>query len=127
MDINPARVDPPPIPLIKETYTGKSDGYNVKIKLCIYTTSITLDLYEFRMSLFDHGETEELLLFIRKFQMTLVATGMLETEAKVQYICTLVRGEALHQFHLLSSDVENTNTSLNVDDLLKGLAWYFSC
>ena len=37
----------------------------------------------------------------------------------------LFRGEALRQFGLLSADVENTDTSLNVDYLLKGLAWYF--
>ena len=49
-------------------------------------------IYEFRMSLFDHGDPEELLLFVRNFQMTIAATGMLETEEKVQYLCTLVCG-----------------------------------
>ena len=46
-------------------------------------------------------------------------------EAKVQYICTLVRGEGLRQFDLLSADVKNTDTPLDMDYLLKGLAWYF--
>ena len=54
--------------------------------------------------------------------MTLVATGALETEAKVQYLRTLVRGEALRQFDLVSSDAENTETLFDVDYLLKGLA-----
>ena len=54
--------------------------------------SSTPGLSEFRMSLSDHGEPEELLLFVQNFQMTLEATGMLETEAKVHYLCTLVRG-----------------------------------
>ena len=53
--------------------------------------------------------------------MTLAVTGMLEMEAKVWYLCTLVRGEALHQFDLLYSDVENMDTSLTVDCLLNGL------
>ena len=57
--------------------------------------------------------------------MTLGATETLETEAKVQYICTLVRGKSLHQFDLLSDDMKNIETSLDMDDLLKGLAWYF--
>ena len=50
---------------------------------------------------------------------------MLETNAKVQYICKLVCGEVLRQFDLLSDDVENTDTSLTVDYPLKGLAYYF--
>ena len=57
--------------------------------------------------------------------MTLTATGTLETEVKVQYLFTLVYGETLCQFYLLSDDVENTDTSLNVDYLLNSLAWCF--
>ena len=56
------------------------------------------DLYEFKIDLFDKGDLEELLLLVRNFNMTLAASGTLETGAKVQYICTLVRGEALRQF-----------------------------
>ena len=60
------------------------------------------------MSLFDHGKPEELLFFVEKFQMTLVATGIFETEAKVRYLRTLVRGEALRQFDLLYAEMKNT-------------------
>ena len=77
------------------------------------------------MSLFDHGNPEEFLLFVWYFKMTLATTVTLETEAKVQYFRTLVHREALRQFYLLSADVENTDTSLNLDCLLKGLAWYY--
>ena len=48
-------------------------------------TSITSYLYEFRMSLFNYGHTEEFLLFILNVQMTLAATGTLDAEAKVRY------------------------------------------
>ena len=104
VDTNPFPVEPPPIPLIKETSTGKSDGDHVKLKLCRDPTPSTSDLYEFRMSLFDYVEPEEFLLFMQNFPMNLAATGMLEMEAKVQYICVLVRGEALRHFDLVSSD-----------------------
>ena len=57
--------------------------------------SSTLDLYEFRMSFFDNGELEDFLLFVRNFNMTLVATGTLETGSNIQYLCTLIYGEAL--------------------------------
>ena len=75
------------------------------------------------MYFFDHGKPEEFLMFIRNFSMTLAVTGMLEMDAKIQYLCTLVRGEALHQFYLLPADAENTKT-LNVDYYIKGLALY---
>ena len=42
---NPSHMEHPPIPLIKETYIGKSDKYFVKLKLSRDPTSITLDLY----------------------------------------------------------------------------------
>ena len=58
------------------------------------------------MSLFDNGKLEEFLLFVRNFNMNLAESGMLEVDTEFQYLCTLVRGEALRQFELLSSDVE---------------------
>ena len=57
--------------------------------------------------------------------MTLAATGTLETEANVKYLRKLVRGELLHQFDLFSADMKNIETPLDVDYLLKSLAWYF--
>ena len=45
-------------------------------------------------------------------------------EAKVQYLHTLVCGEVLHPFDLVSADAKNSETQLDVDYLLKGLAWY---
>ena len=124
-DTNPSHVEPPPIPLIKETSTGKSDKDYFKLKLRSYPMSITSDLYEFIMSLFDHENPEEFLLFVWNFNMTLAATGTLETNAKVQYLFTLVHGEVLCHIGLLYADMENTDTSLTVYYLLKGLVWYF--
>ena len=56
--------------------------------------------------------------------MTLAASGTMETGMKSQNLRTLVRGEALSQFDLLSDDVEGTQT-LDVDEIIKGLAHYF--
>ena len=58
-------MDPPLIPLIKSENYEKSDKYCVKIKLLWDTTSQKLDLHELKMALFDNGEPEEFLLFIR--------------------------------------------------------------
>ena len=62
-----------------------------------------LDIYQFKFSLFDNGKPEEFLLFVRNFNKTLAASGMLEEDLNFQYICTLVSGEALRHFYLLSA------------------------
>ena len=121
---NTDHVDPPTITLVKETSTGKPYWDYVKLNLRRYPTSSTLDPYEFRMSLFDYGKPEEFLLLVQNFQMNRASTGMLETEAKIQYLCTLVHGDALRQFDLLSADVKNTETPLDVNYIIKGLVWY---
>ena len=95
---NPVHVEPLPIILTKEQYNGKSDGDFVKLKCCRYPTSIMSELYESNMSLFDHSNAEEFLLFIPNFNMTLAATGTLEMDTNIKYISTLVHGEALGQF-----------------------------
>ena len=59
LGIVPVHVDPPPILLIKGKYYCKSDKYFVILKFCSYPSSSTLELYEFKMSLFDNGEPEE--------------------------------------------------------------------
>ena len=65
-----------------------------------YPTSENSDLYEFKMALFYDGDQEDF-LFAHIFKMTLKASGRLQDAAKIQYLCTLVRGEALHQFDML--------------------------
>ena len=49
--------------------------------------------------------------------MTLAASGTLAMDSKIQYIFTLVRGEALRYFELLSSDIEGANP-LNVKTII---------
>ena len=75
--------------------------------------------------MFDNGDAEEFLLFVHNFNMTLASSGTLEAGVKVQYLRNLVCGEALRQFDSFSGDVESTQT-LNVEDIIKGLARYFS-
>ena len=105
-------VDPPPIPVIKSKKYDKPDNDCVKSKLSRDPTSEKSDLYEFKMTLFDNVKPEEFLLFVRYFQMTLEASGMLAAGANIQYLLMVVRGEALHQLDTLSDEVR-INTSEN--------------
>ena len=106
--MNQAHVEPPPIPPIKEMRDGKSDKDFVKLKLSRYPTSSTLDLYEFRMYLFDNDNPEGVLLFVNNFNKNPVVSGSLEKGKKIQYLRKLVCGEALRHLDLLSADVEST-------------------
>ena len=45
---------------------------------------------------------------------------MLGSGAKVQYLCALVREEALHQFDVLYDEVEGA-TPINLEDIILGL------
>ena len=116
-------VEPLPIPLIKEKHYGKSDKDFVKLKIHRYPASSMSDLYEFKTSLCDNGKLEEFLLFVRNSNTDLATSVILEADAKFKYLHTLVCGEALRQFDLLSDDVESTET-LNVDYIIRGLAQY---
>ena len=69
---NPSHVEPLLIPLIMETYIGKSEEYFIKLKLRTGPTSSTSDLLKFKIYFFNHGDTEEFLLFIRNLNMTLL-------------------------------------------------------
>ena len=69
----------------------------------------SLKLRQYDVCLFDlndHGEPEEFLLFVPNLQMTLAATGTLETEAKFQYLCMLVHEESLRHFDLVCADAK---------------------
>ena len=56
--------------------------------------------------------------------MNIAVPGMLGTDAKAQYLCTLFRGEALHQFDFLYANVEVTNP-LTAENIISGLPVYF--
>ena len=50
------------------------------------------------MVLIDNDDMEEFLLFVRDFNMTLAVSKMMATDTKMQYLCTIVCVETLHQF-----------------------------
>ena len=56
--------------------------------------------------------------------MTLAASGTLATGAKIQYLHTLVRGEALLHFDLLSDEGEGANP-LTIKTVILGLSLYY--
>ena len=116
-------VEPPPTTLIKNKHDDKSDKNFVKIKLRRYLTSEKSEIYEFKIYL-QTMESRNSFLFVRNFKMNLKDSGNLDLAAKDQYICMLIRGEALRHFDLLSSDMDSTNP-LTAEATILGLVTYF--
>ena len=76
------------------------------------------------MSLFEKFDSEEFLVFLRNFNMTLAASRTLEMGSRIEYLIALVHFESLHQFDSFSAEMESTET-LNMEYIIKGLASYF--
>ena len=124
IDVVQIHVYRPPIPLIKSNNDIKSENYCVKIKFCRDPTFENQDIYEFKMALFDNGEFDEFLLFMQNSNMMLNESWMLTDNKKLQYIRTIIRGQALHQLDTLCGQVGSTTMS-HLNHLVLGLGTYF--
>ena len=58
-------------------------------------------IYKFKMALFDHGETEDFLLFQQNYWMTLEVSGDIMMDARIQYLCMLINVEVLCKFETI--------------------------
>ena len=87
-------------------------------------TSEKSDLDNFKMVLFGNGDPEEFLLFVCNFNMALEVSGTFKSGAKIQYIFTLVHGEILHRFDVLSAEVEGA-TPVTLASIVLVLVTYF--
>ena len=54
---------------------------------------------EFKMDLFDNDKTEDLLLLMNNFKMTLNVLGTLAANEKIQYLLNTLRGETCSGQH----------------------------
>ena len=81
-------------------------------------------MYEFKMPLFDNKEPEEFLLFMWNLNMTLGASGTIKANVKLQYLRTLLCGEALPQFDILCDQVR-IMIMAHFNQVIFGLGTYF--
>ena len=81
------------------------------------------DLYDFKMALFDNDKPKEFLLLIWNFNITIKALVMLKVGANIQYLCMIVRVEALRQFGMFFAEVGSA-TPENLPFIILGLGKY---
>ena len=78
-------------------------------------------MYEFKMDLFDNGDPEEF-IFVINVKMMIEAPGMFISNKNIQYLCTILRGEALRKFDTLCLQIISTTvTHLNQVILALGM------
>ena len=96
----------------------------IKWKKCINHTSEKLDMYEFKISLFDNGNSWESLLFVQNFNIMLEAAGTLGSNSKIQYFRTLLRGELLTKFNTLCLKIGMMIVT-HLNQVILGLVMYY--
>ena len=98
---------PPPTLLIKSNHDNKSDKDFVNIKLCGDRMSEKSDRLLIQNGLVRQRRSGRVFFVRSYFNMTLEASGTLQAGINIQHLCTLVHGDALLQFDMLSSDVKS--------------------
>ena len=59
-----------------------------------------LDIYDYKMVLFENGKPEELPLFLWGSKNTAEDTGATSVPGHIQCLHTLIHGESLHEFEI---------------------------
>ena len=115
-----ARIEPPPISLIKAT-SEKAEEYNmIKINMCRDPASATSKTYELKVQTFENGKPEEFLQMTKDFKNATDGTGTTSATGRIQFLRTMLRGEALREFDVISSQVGIT-TNGNLKLIKEGL------
>ena len=112
-------VEPPPIPLIKI----KHDDKMILLKWnCVGIRRKKIRTCQKSKWPCSTTVIGNIVLFGHNFKRNLKASGTLHYDAKIQYLCKLVRREALHQFDMLSADFESSTPLI-----LEAIFWYWVC
>ena len=99
------------------------ERYDVKIKLRKNSTSEKLDMYEFKMDLFDNCKPEQFLLLVSNIKMELEVSGIITSNTKLQFLCNLLFGKSLCKFETLCLKIWSM-TMTHLNQVILGLGLY---
>ena len=88
-------IDPPPIAFAKNYYTEEHHTNIIKVKIQRNLMSATLETYKLKMKIFESGQPEELIALLKNFKKSIDRTRTNTISRPVNYLCTIIRGEAL--------------------------------
>ena len=112
-----ARIEPPLIPLIKK-YPKEVNEYDIiNIKMRQNPSDVASEIYELKIVTFKHVQPEEFLQLMKNSKREFDSTVNITTAGKINYLRTILRGEALRDFDELASQNAGTKTT-NLDFIL---------
>ena len=80
--------------------------------------------YNINMSTFEYGQPEELLAIIKNLKIEIDGIGTTSPSVRINYMCTMIRGEALIEFEKLEVNKHST-ANAHIKQITEGLLRYF--
>ena len=103
-----ALIKPPPIPIIREA-TEKVEEYNIiKIEMSRDLESATSKTYKLKVHMFNNGKPEEFLHIMKDINTATGGAGTTSATKKNHFLCTILRGESIREFDVLTSQFGST-------------------
>ena len=90
-----AQIVPPPIPLNKEHEEEEHAIHIIKANMRWDLVWTTFETYKFMMAVFENGQPEELLGFLKNFRKAIDGTGTTAVAGRINYLRTILCWEAL--------------------------------
>ena len=117
-----ARIEPLPIPLIKLEVDDYCTTHIIKVKMRRNPSSAASEKYNVNMNTFNDGQPEEFLSLLINFNTTTDGTGSTTPSCHINYLHTILRGQALRELDELQSQyggATNKHLKLIKEGLLK--------
>ena len=121
-----ARIETPPIPLIKATSEKVKECNIIKIKMLQDPAPATSETYKLKFQTFENGKPEEFLQIMKELDTTTDGKGTTPATGKIKFLHTMLQGEALREFDVIASQVGST-TNGHLKLIKECLISYFAC
>ena len=110
-----ARIEPPPIPLVKLELEDEHATHIIKVKIQTNQSQAASDMYNININTFNDVQPEEFLALLKNFKITIDGTGTSTLSGRISYLHTILRGQRLREFDKLQSHYGGpTNNHLNL-------------
>ena len=106
-----ARIEPPPITLLKATAGKTEETHIIKIKMRREPASSTSETYELKVQTFENGKPKYFLQMMKDFKTGIDGTGMTSVSGKIKFLPTMLRGEDLREFYVIANQVGSTKNA----------------
>ena len=118
-----ARIEPPPIPLVKATSGKTEETDTIKIKMRLDPASATSETYKLKIQTFENSTPEEFLQMMKDLNTGIEGKATTYATGKNQCLLTMLGGEALREFDVITGQVLSTNTT-HLKQINEGLLSY---